>query len=149
MSELRVQKKETGPTRPFLISFYARRGYCSAEAVEGQKYWRDSERNSECGCRQQARQRRAEGAEPLLSSWHIHMAQSLSVILDRVQKYSSAALPLRSFHGAVKINPLYHWGWNAEPLFFFHNVRFQAGYVSVPGIMWVTVTVKHWQRVVF
>lgn len=54
----------------------------------------ETERNWESGCRQQARQHRAEGAEPLLSSWHIHMAQSLSVILDQVQKYSSAALPL-------------------------------------------------------
>lgn len=43
MSELLVGKKESIPRHPFFISCYARGGYYSDKAVEGQRYRRDSE----------------------------------------------------------------------------------------------------------
>lgn len=60
----------------------------------------------ECWCQQQVKQHRAEGSKLLQSSWHIHMAQSLSVVLDQVQEYSSAASAL----------PLVPWSSENKPI---------------------------------
>lgn len=98
------------------------------EAVEGQRCWRDSKAvDVNVGSRQCSTWRKApsRSSQDGTSTWH------KAFLWYYIRSRSTAQQPYLSCE--VKINPLYHWGWNAEPLFFFHNVCFQAGYVSVPG----------------
>lgn len=152
MSELLVQKKETDKcTLSYLLLCQERLllWWSSGRASRGIAEILSKTVNVDVGSRQSSPQQKVPSRPVRPLRWHIRMAQNLSVILGRSRSTTQQPYLSCLFHGLVKINPLYNWGWNAEPLFFFHDVCFQAGYVSVPRVMWVTFTVKHWQRMVF